>query len=145
MKVVVIGGGRAAYVKLKRLQKTYPNVTCVSKEFCPQISDTQVQCITKDFYDLDTFFFDDFDLIYLSHPHPDNDTEVDHFLKIVTHLEKTGKLFSVSSKPELGNFITPATRCEDNLIVSVSTSGESPSRAVTIADSLIGIVKSEKL
>jgi len=144
MKVVVVGGGRAAYVKLKRLLNTYSDITCVSKEFCPQISDTQVQCVTKDFYDLDTLFFDNFDLIYLSLPYPDNSTEVDHFLEIVSHLEKTGKLFSVSSKPELGNFITPASRCADNVIVSVSTSGKSPSRAVAIADSLIEIVKSEK-
>lgn len=144
MKAVVIGGGRAAYVKLKRLLSAYSDVTCVSKKFCPEISDGEARCITKDFYDLDKGFFDEFDLIYLSQPYPDNTENETHFLAIVDYLLTTGKLLSVSSKPDLGNFITPATRCDDNVIVSVSTSGESPKKAVKMADSLIKIVKAGK-
>ena len=145
MKVLVIGGGRAATTKLKRLQTTYDDITCLAIEINIEIVNSAVTSIQKNFYDTDLEFYEDFDIIYFSHPYPIETHLEKIFLKTVAHILEAGKLLSVSSKPQLGNFISPATRRHRNISVSVSTGGESPKKAVALADLAIKTIQKQDI
>ncbi len=142
-KVLIIGGGKAAFTKLKTVTKHHQDITCLAKSFLKQFNEFDVKLETGDFYELPLSYFDAFGMIYLSHDYPSTSKLEDFFNKVVEYLDKTNKLFSVSSKPELGNFISPATRKYENIIVSVSTSGESPKKAVELAEDLLNHIKNK--
>ena len=134
MNVLIVGGGKAAATKLKRLEQTDHTITCIAPEFCEALKNSSATCVTGDFYMLSSNYFDDFDLIYLSLPLPESEGSLYYFKAQVECILRSNKLLSVSAQPEMGNFITPATRTSNNVTISVSTSGESPKRAVELAE-----------
>ena len=145
MKVLVIGGGKAALTKLKRLIECYSDITCISTQFLQEIQNSKAKCINDNFYELGIDYYRDFDLIYLSIPYPDTNANEAIFKTKVANILSLNKLLSVSSKPELGNFITPASRTNDNITISVTTSGKSPKQAVKLAEQMIEIVKNKDI
>ena len=143
MKVLVIGGGQAAKTKLNKLLQCYSDITCLSIGFKETIIKSHAKCIEGNFYTQHVDFFLEYDIIYLSLPYPNERPKQDFFMDIVSQLISRGKLLSVSSKPELGNFITPATRTDGRVTVCVTTAEKYPKRSVELAERFIKIVNTE--
>lgn len=133
-QALVVGGGKAAAYKFKTLHETGVPITCLSQDFSHLPDSYAIQTIQGDFYTVDEVLFQPFDLIYLAIPYPGSEELETAYKARVQHLLSQGKLVNTCAKPEMGNFIHPATRRVKNLIVSVSTSGQNPKQAVAIAE-----------
>lgn len=132
--VLVVGAGKAAAYKFKTLGESGVRISCLAQEFITVPEDGKIETITGNFYTADESLFEGFDLIYLAIPYPEEAELAEVYQARVARLISLGKLVNACARPGLGNFIHPATRRVDNLIVSVSTSGKNPKQAVEIAE-----------
>lgn len=130
---LIIGCGKAAAYKFKTLHEADVPTACLSLDF-QALPKHAIQTIKGDFYSVEDTLFTPFDLIYLAIPYPEDMEMERHYQIRVKNLIAQGKLVNACAKPDLGNFIHPATRRVENLIVSISTSGKSPKQAVQIAE-----------
>lgn len=123
-KILIIGAGNAAIIKLKTLKENNHKITILSKEFPQNLNEFNFKKKTGDFYELKIDFFKKFDLIYLAIPIEERKS----FIKKINKI-KEKKLINVLADHALGNFIHPCTRKNDNFMVSVSTYGKNPKKA----------------
>lgn len=156
-KIMVIGGGVAANIKIKTITNLFNSapsllygrpklsklpITCYSLDFSeyvlhhPQLESEKI--IYKDFYQMEIEELYNFDMIYITIPYPASSlfNEI-NFKNKINKLKEKGKLVSVVSRPEMGNFINPCTRLNEKFIVSVSTFGRDPSLARELAERFI--------
>lgn len=139
ISVLVIGGGRAADIKVKTMLKFTDNVSCWAKSFSEDIKNVGIENREIDFYDLTMNDIKKYNFIYICIPFPSDKNLADSFKKFVSDLKSNGKLVCVcSSEHELGNIINPCTRITDDFMVSVTTYGKSPRRSRELADKFIG-------
>ncbi|WP_317645037.1 NAD(P)-dependent oxidoreductase [Sporosarcina sp. GW1-11] len=126
-KVVIIGGGNVAYHKILNLHRFGIHPIVVSPVFHPSLltlaEEGTIQLIHKeaDWNDVANAF-----LILLV---TDNERVNDHLAGL---LKANGKLVVHASNPSLGTAQIPAVTTRGKLIISVSTSGASPSLAKKI-------------
>jgi precorrin-2 dehydrogenase/sirohydrochlorin ferrochelatase len=131
ISVVIIGGGKAGFIKCKSFAKKGCKVTVVSKEFNPSFNDLRnlynVELI-KDFYKKS----------YIEHMHLvviAVDDKVDN-VKIKEDCEKSCKLYLDCSNFKEGLFITPIQRQMKNLSFSIHTKAGNPKASILLADSI---------
>ncbi|MBK5242315.1 NAD(P)-dependent oxidoreductase [Clostridium sp.] len=129
ISVVIIGGGRAGFIKCKSFAEKGCSVTVVSKEFNPSFNDLRnaynVELI-KDFYKKS----------YIEHMHLvviAVDDKVDN-VKIKEDCEKSCKLYLDCSNFKDGLFITPVQRQNKNLSFSIHTKEGNPKASILLAD-----------
>ncbi|PIC64537.1 siroheme synthase [Sporosarcina sp. P13] len=126
-KVVVIGGGNVAYHKVLNLHRFGIHPIVISPVFHPCLlllaDEGSVQLIQKeaDWNDV----IDAFLTLLVT----DNERVNDHLAGL---LKAHGKLVVHASNPSLGTAQIPAVATRGKLIISVSTSGASPSLAMKI-------------
>lgn len=126
--ILIIGAGRASEIKLKVLRNYPCTITVVANEFLCEL-DSDVKKIKKDFKELQSSFFEEFDLIYVGITLKDT--------AMVENLLKT-KMVNVLSNPLLSNFIHPCTRSDGDIIVSVSNINKpNPKKACKWANDFI--------
>lgn len=116
-KCIVIGGGKTALRKAKKLTECGAEVTAVSPAFCDGFEELNIICKIKE--------YDKNDLIgaFLSIAATDS-REVN--LKIREDAKALGILVSLADAPELSDFISPASRSDGGITVAVSTNGAFP-------------------
>ncbi|MEW6097504.1 MAG: bifunctional precorrin-2 dehydrogenase/sirohydrochlorin ferrochelatase [bacterium] len=134
-KCVVVGGGEIALRKVKSLVEAQAKVVVIS----PEIISSFKELLKKN------------KITYLKQEYKSKHIKNDTFLVIVATDDKqlnakiandAGKLnllINVVDAPSLGNFILPATFHRGKLIISVSTSGQSPALAKKIKEDLLNI------
>lgn len=134
-KCVVVGGGEVAFRKVKSLLEAQSNVTIIS----PEINLSLKELVKKN------------KVTYLNQEYKSEYIEKDTFLviaasnnkrlnaKIAKDANKSNLLINVVDSPKLCNFIVPATFHRGKLIISVSTSGQSPTLARKIKEDLQNI------
>ena len=137
MNVAVVGGGKAALTKLKLILRNHSAVTCIAPEVSEKIRELPVSIRTADFYDLSVSSYTNYSMIYLTLPYPETESERNYFEYVVSMLMEQGKLVSVASRPEMGNFIHPAVRYHEPYTVAVSSSGKNLYQSVAFADQFI--------
>lgn len=131
-KCVVIGGGNVALRKVKSLVEAQANVVVIS----PKIISPLKELINKN------------KITYLKEEYNSKHIKNDTFLviaasndkklnaKISKDANKLNLLINVVDSPNLCNFILPATLRRGKLIISVSTSAQSPQLAKKIKEDL---------
>lgn len=133
-KVVLIGGGNIAFHKAENLFRFAIKPHVVSPEFHPAFeklaAEGKVILHQKEaeWSDIRDAF-----LIMLV----TNDEKVND--QLAAQAKEAGKLVVHASNPELGNAQVPAVALRDKLIISVSTSGASPTVAKQIRNDLLEV------
>jgi len=133
-KVLIIGAGRAAAIKLKSLSLAGYDVTVVSKKFSKELDKYSFKRVKGGFYNIKQNFLKKFDLIYIAIPIKKKKEQ-----KFIKKVKKIGqkKLINVLARHELGNFIHPCTRKNSEFIVSVSTYGKEPKKACALSEKFV--------
>lgn len=132
-KAVIIGGGQVAYHKALNLLRFSISPVIVSPAFHPSFAaladEGKVQLINKKAQ------WDDVKDAFLTILVTDDEAVNDELAKQLTAF---GKLVVHASNPALGNAQIPAVLTRGKLVISISTSGASPSLAKKIRDDLAG-------
>lgn len=108
-RVLIVGAGRAAQIKIASLLHHECEISVVAKEFLIDLDANSIK-IVKDFYTLEYAFFQPFDLIYIAIPLEES-TMVERLLE--------SKMVNVLSHPEKSNFIHPCVREDGDIMLSV--------------------------
>lgn len=116
-KCIVIGGGKTAIRKAKKLRECGAEVTAVSPAFCKGFERLNILCKSKE-YDKS-----DLNEMFLAIAATDS-REVN--LKIREDAKALGILVSLADAPELSDFISPASRSDGGITIAVSTNGAFP-------------------
>lgn len=128
--VVVAGGGPVAYRKIRDLLKEKAIITVISIEAVKEIQDLQEQR----------------KLTWISREVKSKDFEKAFLIVAATNSNKVNadialnvnknQLINVADQPQLGNFIIPSVVKRGRLVLSVSTSGASPTLSILIKKEL---------
>jgi precorrin-2 dehydrogenase / sirohydrochlorin ferrochelatase len=129
-EVVVAGGGPVAYRKIRDLLKEKASVTVISPETVREIQELNEQkklkWIARDIKCVD---YEKAFLIIAA----TNSKKVNSEIASTT---SANQLVNVADQPHLGNFIIPSVVKRGKLVLSVSTSGASPSLSISIKKEL---------
>lgn len=142
-KILVIGGGRAAYLKIKQLVYTLASVTVISKQFSKEVIELQkvfsknlilqTKIIEINNIDIDT----EYNLVFIC-------TESKELnLEIYKYFNDRNILSMMSDDRENSDFITMATMEKENTTVSVSTEGRSPTASKLMLSEIEKILNDE--
>lgn len=125
MKITIIGGGKVAYRKVINFLDFGKKVTVVSKKFVDEFRmiENQIEII-HDKYD-QKYIDDSFVVIAAT-----NNKEINHEIGI--YCNQKGKLVNVVDDKELSNFTVPSYVKRGDLLLSISTGGNSPSLSAKI-------------
>lgn len=125
MKITIIGGGKVAYRKATNFLNFDKKVIVVSKEFIEEFEEIKEKIeMIYDKYD-EKYIEDSFIVIAAT-----NDKKINH--EIGVYCNQKGKLVNVVDDKELSNFTVPSYVKRGELLLSVSTGGNSPSLSVKI-------------
>ena len=129
IKITIIGGGKVAYRKATNFLNFDKKVIVVSKEFIEEFEEIKEKIeMIYDKYD-EKYIKDSFIVIAET-----NDKKVNH--EIGVYCNKKGKLVNVVDDKELSNFTVPSYVKRGELLLSVSTGGNSPSLSSKIKQEL---------
>ncbi|MEK3937618.1 NAD(P)-dependent oxidoreductase [Sporosarcina sp. FSL W7-1349] len=133
-KVVIVGGGVIAYHKVENLLRFHITPHVVSPEFHPSfdklVKEGKVILHKKEAEWSDVQ--DAFLLILVTNDEAVND-------RLAAQAKAAGKLVVHASNPALGNAQVPAVALRGKLVLSVSTSGASPTLAKQIRNELADV------
>lgn len=130
MKITLVGGGKIAWRKCQFFIHNKIPVTVVAKEFLPafkKLPGEIVRCM-KEEYKVD--HIRDSDLVIAATNNAELNAEIGAYCK------QQGKLVNVASSTSISNFIMPGIVQRGDLLLSVSTSGKSPSLTKEIKQAL---------
>lgn len=129
MKIVIIGGGKVAYRKCMNFLAFNKKVTVVSKDFIDEFNEIKNKIeIIKDTYD-ENYIKNAFIVVAATDNKNINN-------EIGTYCRQQGKLVNVVDDACLSNFTVPSFVKRGDLLLSVSTSGKSPSLSSKIRQEL---------
>lgn len=125
VKITIIGGGKVAYRKATNFLDFGKKVTVVSKEFIDEFDKIKNEIdMIYDVYN-EKYIQDSFIVVAAT-----NNKDVNY--KIGTYCNKNGKLVNVVDDKELSNFTVPSYVKRGELLLSISTGGNSPSLSAKI-------------
>lgn len=129
MKIIIIGGGKVAYRKCKNFLAFNKKVTVVSKEFIEEFNYIKEDIeIIIDRYN-EKYIKDAFVVVAAT-----NSKDINR--KIGVYCKEHGKLVNVVDDSYLSNFTVPSFVKRGDLLLSVSTGGNSPSLSSKIRKEL---------
>jgi precorrin-2 dehydrogenase / sirohydrochlorin ferrochelatase len=129
-KVVVAGGGPVAYRKIRDLLKEKAIITVISRDAVKEIQELHEQkSLTWISREVKSKDFKKAFLIVAA----TNSSEVN--AEIAANVSEK-QLINVADQPQIGNFIIPSVVKRGKLVLSVSTSGASPSLSILIKKEL---------
>ena len=125
MKITIFGGGKVAYRKAANFLNFNKTVTVVSKEFIEEFEEIKEKIdMIYDKYDK-KYIEDSFVVVAAT-----NDKQINH--EIGVYCNQKGKLVNVVDDKELSNFTVPSYVKRGELLLSISTGGNSPSLSAKI-------------
>lgn len=125
MKITIIGGGKVAYRKATNFLDFNKKVTVVSNEFIEEFEEIKEKIeMIYNKYD-EKYIEDSFVVVAAT-----NDKKINH--EIGVYCNQKGKLVNVVDDKELSNFTVPSYVKRGELLLSVSTGGNSPSLSAKI-------------
>ena len=125
MKITIIGGGKIAYRKATNFLNFNKTVTVVSNEFIEEFEEIKEKIeMIHDKYDK-KYIEDSFVVVAAT-----NDKQINH--EIGVYCNQKGKLVNVVDDKELSNFTVPSYVKRGELLLSISTGGNSPSLSAKI-------------
>lgn len=125
MKITIIGGGKVAYRKATNFLNFNKTVTVVSNEFIEEFEEIKEKIeMIYDKYD-EKYIEDSFVVVAAT-----NNKQINH--EIGVYCNQNAKLVNVVDDKELSNFTVPSYVKRGELLLSVSTGGNSPSLSAKI-------------
>ncbi|QQS51277.1 MAG: bifunctional precorrin-2 dehydrogenase/sirohydrochlorin ferrochelatase [Bacteroidota bacterium] len=110
--IVIVGGGRVAYHKIKLLLPFTNHIKVIAREVCQELRDLHIPFIEKDYIDSD---LEDAFLVYAC-------TNIKNLNEQVYHdAHKLGILVNVVDNPPLCDFVSPAIYKKDHMTVAVGS------------------------
>ncbi|MBF0503948.1 MAG: bifunctional precorrin-2 dehydrogenase/sirohydrochlorin ferrochelatase [Candidatus Omnitrophica bacterium] len=123
--VVVIGGGKVAFQKLKTIILFGAHVTVISKRIIPEIKALSVHFLESSY---DKKFLKQASLVYAC-------TSDKRINRAISHdAKKLGILCNTADDIDACSFISPAVMVEEDLVVSINSQGRAPARAKLARD-----------
>ncbi|AGY75352.1 NAD(P)-dependent oxidoreductase [Clostridium autoethanogenum] len=136
IKVIILGGGHAAYIKSKTFSKKGCQVYILSKKFMDDFENIaglpNVDIINAEY---EKKYIEDKHLVVIA----TDDVKVNY--SIAEDCRKLCKIYIDATKPENGNCITPCQRNTKNISIGINTKGVSPVTSVFIANKLVDYIK----
>lgn len=136
IKVVVVGGGHAAYIKSKTFSKKGCQVFILSKKFMNDFENvvglSNVHIIQGEY---EKKYIEDKHIVVIA----TDDIRVNGI--IMEDCKKLCKIYIDTTNPENGNCITPCQRNTKNISIGVNTRGVSPVTSIFIANKLVDYIK----
>ncbi|TKB50053.1 NAD(P)-dependent oxidoreductase [Ferrimonas aestuarii] len=136
LNVLVVGGGRAGYLKASSALKQKQLVTLLSERFNSECSALPCWQVQGDLYQWQWPDFEPFDLIYLALPWPHDEDKQQHLKQLCNQLMAKERLLCVSCRPELGNVVNPCVRQVGEYQLALSGSGDTPAVTRELTNSL---------
>ncbi|WP_368488397.1 NAD(P)-dependent oxidoreductase [Clostridium sp. BJN0013] len=136
IKVILIGGGAAAYIKSETFAMKGCQVYILSENFIDSfdnIKDYSNVVLIKEKYDIQ--YIRDKHIVIIA----TNNRELNSIIK--QHCRKLCKIYVDVTDSKGGNCIIPCHRSTENISIGVNTKGVSPVTSVFIADKLINYIK----
>ncbi len=131
-KVLIIGGGKSAFKKIKILQNFDVEVEVLALEILDEIKKSGIKFKQKKYEKEDIRG-------YLMLYSCSNDLELDK--QIVQDATSMGVLANIHDKPGLCQFISPAIYKEGNLTVAVGSNGEDVFKSIRTRDLIAQFLK----
>lgn len=136
--VLIVGGGKAAWQKVKALEPYGLAITVISPAFCPELqvcasdSADALRLVERrwDPADLGAPAIPPYGLVLAC----TDDLSVND--QVVAEARARGLLVLDAARPHRGDFIQPATRRAGPFILAVSSGGTGPKRAVAVRNAL---------
>lgn len=143
--ILVVGGGRASYLKLKNLVNTYALVTVVAREFCEEILNLlklhrdrlilKTRTINVDNID----FIDEYNMAFIC---TDNKALNNELCKYFKHKKI---LVMMADNKENSDFITSSVLEKENITIAINTEGRSPTASKLLLNETEKILTDELL
>lgn len=133
-KILVVGGGKVAFQKLKTIVKFSKNITVIGKKISDDIKNLHVKHIERSFLLKD---LNGYNLVFIC----TNDKKLNK--KISKKAQEKGVLVNVADDISLCDFISPAVGFFDDLVISVSSNGKDVKGAVCARDLIISFLKKQ--
>ncbi|MGL5648512.1 MAG: NAD(P)-dependent oxidoreductase [Clostridium sp.] len=128
VKVLVIGGGRGSFIKLKNLVKTKANVTVLSENFIKEIEEIKEVTKIKDRYNKD--YLKGYKLVIIC-------IDNKEVLKtIMEDCEALDKLYLNGTEGLNGDFIIQTTISTKNINIGLNTKNKNPKGSVYLRETL---------
>ena len=122
-KILIIGGDKSAFKKLKILQRFNAEVEVLAKEVCPEIKESGVRFIEAEYHKK---FLPGYLMLYSCTNNEDLDQQ------ILLDGQAVGVLVNIHDKPALCQFVSPAIYKSGNVSVAVSSNGENVYESIRI-------------
>lgn len=139
-KVLVVGGGNAAYLKVKSLVLTEAHITVVSEKFLKEIEELKKTCENIDIIKLNIENFElsnDYHMVFIC-----TDNQVLN-IKISEYFEHKNALVMLADNMEKSDFITSAILQKGDITIAVNTQGKSPTAAKLVLNEVDKILDEE--
>lgn len=125
MEITIIGGGKVAYRKAMNFLNFDKKITVISKEFIEEFKQIENKLnIIREEYD-EKHIKNSFIVVAAT-----NNKSVNH--EVGVYCNQNGKLVNVVDDKELSNFTVPSYVKRGELLLSISTGGNSPSLSAKI-------------
>ena len=129
---LVVGGGKVALRKIKRVLEFADSVTCVSPDFCEEILLLEgVKRLERKFLDSDV---NRMDMVFAC----TDDIDVNNHISVVCRKQKI--ICNVANLPDSSSFFVPSIIKSGDLTVAVSTNGKSPGADKLIKEKIRSIL-----
>ena len=126
-KILIIGGGKSAFKKLKILQRFNAEVEVIALNICQEIRDEGIK-IYEEAYKKELLL--DYLLLYSCTNNPELDKQ------IVEDAKDLGVLVNIHDNPELCQFVSPAIYKNGNITVAVGSNAENVYESIKIRNSI---------
>lgn len=142
-KVLIIGGGRASYLKLKSLLDTYAQITVISESFSRDIVDarnnhnTKLTLITEKIDKDNINIPSTYDIVFIC----TDDKELNRHL--CRYFKVQNIMVMAADDRKNSDFITSSIIEKKNITISVNTDGRSPTVSKLIAEEIRNILTEE--
>ncbi|WP_319501988.1 NAD(P)-dependent oxidoreductase [uncultured Draconibacterium sp.] len=122
-KILIVGGGKSAYSKLKILQRHNAEVEILAIDVCDEIKNSGVKYIEAPYHKK---YLKDYLMLYSC----SNNEELDRQIEKDCREEKV--LVNIHDKPSRCQFVSPAIYRHGNISVAVSSNGENVYESIRI-------------
>ena len=136
IKVIVLGGGYAAYIKSKTFSKKGCQVFILSKKFMDDFENIDSLSTVHIIYgEYEKKYIEDKNIVVIA----TDDSKTN--CSIAEDCKTLCKIYIDATNPENGNCITPCQRNTKNISIGINTKGVSPVTSVFIANKMVDYVK----
>lgn len=130
--VLIVGGGKAALLKIKGISRFTSRITILSSDILDELKKYPFIFCNQEYKEgaVDNFF-----IVYAC-----TDNTVLNQM-IGQECERKNILYSICDNPEISSFVSPAIYKNEGITISVGTNGHSPKQAIYIRNQIQELIE----